>query len=57
MDVYAAYAFRYKNITASTKLTVLNDFTSDAPFSLALFAGGSYRTQNQINDLISIELR
>ncbi len=52
-DVYAGYSFRNKDTIGTAKVTLLNDFSSDSPFSLAVVAGGSYRDVNQVNNVLS----
>lgn len=53
LDIYTGYSFKNKDIVLSGKATVLNDFSSDAPFSLALVVGGGYKDTNEINNSVS----
>lgn len=54
LDVYAGYSFKNKDIIASTKINILNDFSENDLFSLGLYLGGGYKDTNQVNDAVSL---
>jgi hypothetical protein len=53
MDAYAGYSFKNKDIIASGKVTILNDFSSGGLLSFAIVAGAGYKDTNQINNSVS----
>jgi hypothetical protein len=53
LDAYAGYSFKNKDIIASGKVTLLNDFSSGSLFSFAIVAGGGYKDTNQVNNAVS----
>jgi hypothetical protein len=54
LDIYTGFAFKNKDIVASVKANILNDLSSNAPFSLALVLGGGYKDTNEVNNSISL---
>ncbi len=54
LDAYAGFAFKNKDVVASAKATMLNDFTANASFSFAFVLGGGYKDTNEINNSISL---
>ena len=54
LDAYAAYSFKNKDAMVSLKSTLMNDFTADSFFSLALIAGGGYKDTNGMNNAVSL---
>lgn len=53
-DIYAGFAFKNKDVLASTKINILNDFSMNNIFSLALFLGGGYKDTAEVNNSVSL---
>jgi hypothetical protein len=55
MDLNLGYSFNYKDIVASSKINLLDDYSADGDIiSFSLLIGGGYKDTNEVNNSLSL---
>jgi hypothetical protein len=55
IDLNLGYSFNYKDIVASSKINLLDDYSADGDIiSFSLLVGGGYKDTNEVNNSLSL---